>query len=73
MKGSRYFIFVVLLLSVNPAEETEKKETAKGLSQVPLNAQKARVVSVYWFANEKIFLLPAHFLKTSLNKGKKVI
>lgn len=55
--------------AVNSAE---KKGTRKGQSHLPLNAQKVQV-SVQWFANEKIFLLPTHFFKTSLNKRKKVI
>lgn len=41
--------------------KTEKKETAKGQSHVPLNAEKVQVVSVRWFANERIFLLPTRF------------
>lgn len=73
MKGNRYFIFTLLLLSINYAEKTEKEDTIKGQSHVPLNAQKIQVVSMHWFANERIFLLPTHFLKTFLHKGKKVI
>lgn len=57
MRGNRYFIFVPMLLSLNSAE---KKGTRKGQSHLPLNAQKVQV-SVQWFANEKIFLLPTHF------------
>lgn len=73
MKGNRYFIFTPLLLSINCTEKTEKEDTAKGQSYVPLNAQKVQVVSMHWFANERIFLLPTHFFKTFLYKGKKVI
>lgn len=59
MRGNRYFIFVPILLSLNSAE---KKETTKGQSHLSLNAQKVQV-SVQWFANEKIFLLPTHFFR----------
>lgn len=71
MKGNSYFIFTLLLLSINCAEKTEKEDTARGQSYVPLNAQKVQVVSMHWFANERIFLLPTHFFKTSCTRGKK--
>lgn len=60
MRGNRYFIFVLILLSLNSAE---KKGTTKGQSHLLLNAQKVQVVSVQWFANERIFLLPTHFFR----------